>query len=164
MRLIEKMAAILKKEHLKLAAEQLDYSKTYKELYLNEDGSPDHAAIMGDLLGSAKEVKKEKSVETFYEDKEVGHSFSGSITNGSFVFEVPLNKVLVEEYEDQLDGLYEYSQTKEAEELIEEDIKMTIQDEISTDSFDSFSISFDFDIDKKTATFECKYVVTEKEE
>lgn len=157
MSLMKKMAKLM----MKLASDGVDYSKTYKDIYLSNDGEPIYSDILGDLLDAAEVVKKKEETEKHYRDESVGHSFAGIVTEGSITAEAPLGKVAMDEYEDEFEGLLSYVDKKEAIEVIKEEMQNVIGCE---GELDKMNISFEIDTDRNIVVFSCEYGCTLKDE
>ncbi len=157
--LMHKMAMVLKADRNKTASNEEDFSNTYKTLYLNENGSPDYNAILVQLLGSVKVVKQAEETEMHYRDESVGHLFSGSETTGTLTVEAPLNEVLIENHEDNLDGLESYMESEKAVKMMKEDMEQSVDCEGELTDLD---VSYEIDTVNETVTFTCTYVCVVK--
>ncbi len=146
-----------KKTRLKrLAEEVIDYTKTDKKIYLDENNQPIYKDILGDLLCHAEEVKREAETEEFFREPEVGHMMGGQTTEGVIVTRVSLSKVLVENYEDNLDGFYDYIQSDEADEIVKEDFEYWVECE-GDEEMEDFSTYIKWNEQTNVIEFECNY-------
>ena len=157
--LMKKMAMVLKADRETTANDGEDFSNTYKVIYLNENGAPDYDAILGQLLGSAKVVKQAEETEMHYRDESVGHFFSGSETTGTLTVEAPLSEVLIENHENNLDGLESYMESEKGSKVMKEDMEQSIDCEGELTDLD---ISYEIDTVNQKVTFTCKYVCVVK--
>jgi hypothetical protein len=144
----------------KLASDEIDYSKTYKEEYLDSNKEPMDGVILEEVTGKMEDVFVDVDEEYFESDGETEGKYDPyTLYSTKVIFESKFECVGLKDGEEEFENIEYYAETKEGEELI--DYVVNGYDDLMFKENLELYYGFEIDYSKKVFRIRLNYSYTE---